>query len=91
MRLPGWAVAAVRALVGPGGGPWEEVWPDEAAFALPRDAVSDPMRAEDGCYIVKVLDIEPMPEDAILLRGMHQDLEAALRQRILEAAKVELL
>lgn len=63
----------------------------EAAFALPRDGLSDPVRIDSGYYLVRVLEIEPMPGDATLLQKLHTDLETQLRQRILDEAKLEIL
>ena len=63
----------------------------EAAFALDRGGISDPIRTAEGYYLVKVVDIEPMPRDEQLIESLHRVLQAQLRQRILEQAQIELL
>ena len=63
----------------------------QAAFALNRDDISEPIRTGEGYYLVKVVDIEPMPDDAHLIKSLRRVLEVQLRQRILEQAQIELL
>lgn len=59
-----------------------------AAFALADGAVSEPVQAEDGCYLVKVLAIEPdLDDDAIVLR-MREQLAEDFMRTLLESADI---
>lgn len=58
-----------------------------AAFALPRDGVSEPIQAEDGCYLIKVTDIEPEPsEEQIVERLREQHVDAWMQRLLTDAA-----
>ncbi|MFN7588268.1 MAG: peptidylprolyl isomerase [Planctomycetota bacterium] len=61
-----------------------------AAFALAKDAVSEPVRADDGCYLVKVLDVEPVPSDAELLRLLREQRSQALGSKMLADAAIQI-
>lgn len=61
-----------------------------AAWALAKDAVSEPVRADDGCYLVKVLDVEPMPSDADLLRQLRDHRAQALGAKLLADAALQI-
>ncbi|MBK8096885.1 MAG: peptidyl-prolyl cis-trans isomerase [Planctomycetes bacterium] len=57
-----------------------------AAFALPRDGVSEPIQAEDGCYLIKVTDVEPEPSDEqIVERLREQHVDALMKQLLVDA------
>jgi hypothetical protein len=60
-----------------------------AAFALPLDAVSSPLCADDGCYLVKVLDIDAEPTDDELLARWREWKAQELSQRLLDDAQIE--
>jgi hypothetical protein len=60
----------------------------DAVFALDRDQVSQPLQAEDGCYLFKVLDIEPDPSnDELIVRLREQRIEE-LTQELLDGARI---
>jgi hypothetical protein len=61
-----------------------------AAFALPPGEVSQPLRTDDGCFLVKVLDVETEPGDDVLLARMREAKALELRQKLLADAKLEL-
>jgi hypothetical protein len=60
-----------------------------AAFTLPHGEVSPPLRADEGCFLVKVLDVEPEPGDDVLLQRLRDEKALALRQQLLADAKLE--
>ncbi len=61
------------------------------AFALAKDQISDPIQTKDGIVLVKVLDIEPEPGEAVLLERMRAVLEDEYREATLAAARLEFL
>jgi hypothetical protein len=61
-----------------------------AAFALPAGEVSQPLRTDDGCFLVKVLDVEPEPTDDVLLARLRDAKALELKQKLLADAKLEL-
>lgn len=61
-----------------------------AAFALPLDGVSEPIRGEEGCYLLKVLEIEPEPSDAVLLQRLREQRAKELSQKLLTDAGVRI-
>jgi hypothetical protein len=63
----------------------------EAAFALAVDQVSQPIRADEGCFLVKVLEQEPMPDETVLLRRLRQLRGEELRQQLVRDAAVQQL
>jgi len=73
-RLPETVLATVFAA--------EDAAPD-------KGAVLGPIRADDGCYLVKVLDIEPAPDDAELLQRLRERRSTELGQEILADAAIE--
>lgn len=61
----------------------------EAAFKAAMGDIVGPVRADDGCYLVKVLDVEPaLPDEDLItrLRKVHSD---DLANRVLEEAAIE--
>ncbi len=60
-----------------------------AAWALPAGDVSMPLRNEEGCFLVKVLEVEPEPADAVLLSRLREWKAQDLSQRLLTDAKIE--
>ena len=63
----------------------------EAAFALAVDQVSQPIRADEGCFLVKVLEQEPMPDETVLLRRLRQLRGEELRQQLVRDAALQQL
>ncbi|MCK5944685.1 MAG: peptidylprolyl isomerase [Planctomycetes bacterium] len=63
----------------------------DAAFALGTAEVSMPLQDDNGCYLVTVLDKEPMPDDDELLRRLRVQRAQQFSERILEDAKVEIV
>lgn len=59
------------------------------AFAMPTGEVSAPIRAEQGVYLVKVLDTEPMPTDAQLLVALRDEHAETFGQQLLKDAAIE--
>ena len=60
-----------------------------AAWSLDPGAVSEPVRAADGCYLVKVLEIEPdLSDDALVDRMREQKIEALTTELLRTAAIV---
>lgn len=59
-----------------------------AAFGLDRDAVSAPIRCEDGVWVIKLLGIEPDPTDDELVVRMQEQLLDDLLQQILQDAAI---
>jgi hypothetical protein len=62
-----------------------------AAFALPPGEVSTPIRTDDGCFLVKVVDVEPVPADDVLLQRLREEKAIALRQQLLADSKLEIV
>lgn len=60
-----------------------------AAFALPVDGISEPLCADDGCYLVKVLDADAEPSDAELLARWRDWKAQELSQRLFDEARLE--
>jgi hypothetical protein len=63
----------------------------DAAWTLGKDEVSQPLRDRDGCFLVKVTDIEPDPTDEQLLARWREHRTQQLSQQILTDSKLELL
>lgn len=63
----------------------------EAAFTLPAGGVSEPLRGEDGVYLIKVVEIEPEPSDAVLLQRLRELRARELGNSLIRDAKVQLL
>ena len=61
-----------------------------AAWSLDLGAVSDPVRAADGCYLVKVLEIEPELSDDVLVDRMREQKIEALTAELLQKAAIVL-
>ncbi len=58
-----------------------------AAWDLARDAVSEPIRTDDGCYLVTVLEIEPsLADDELIDRRRDQLVETMTRDLLAQAA-----
>jgi len=62
-----------------------------AAFALPKGEVSMPVRTDEGCWIVKVVDVEPDPADPQLVDLLRAYRVQELRLRIVKDAAIELV
>lgn len=62
-----------------------------AAFVLPAGEVSMPIRAADGAFLVKTVEVEPMPGDDVLAQRLREHRLAELSQKLLDDAKVEIL
>lgn len=62
-----------------------------AAFALTPGDVSQPLRAEEGCWLVKVLAAEPEPTNAQLVDALRTYRGQELQQRILQDAAIEIV
>ena len=60
-----------------------------AAFALASGDCSAPVRAEDGCYLVKVLEVEPMPTDDFLVGELREYRAQQLSKKLLEDADIQ--
>jgi hypothetical protein len=60
-----------------------------AAFAMKMTDVSMPIRTKDGCYIITVLDREPMPSDQELISRMRILRGRTLSESVLENAKLQ--
>lgn len=61
-----------------------------AAFALANGACSEPLRDVDGCYLTKVLDVEPdLGDDQLVLR-LREYRAQELSQKLIRDAKVDL-
>lgn len=69
------------------GGPLPENVLD-AAFALDKGEITEPIRGEDGYYLVKVLDVEPEPTDAELADRLFERRVDELAQRLLREARI---
>lgn len=62
-----------------------------AAFALPKGEVSMPVRTEEGCWIVKVVDVEPDPTDTQLVELLRAYRVQELRARIVKDAAIDVV
>jgi len=60
-----------------------------AAFAMKMTDVSMPIRAKDGCYVITVLDHEPIPDDKELMRRLRILRGQELSEGILKNADVK--
>ncbi len=60
-----------------------------AAFALPASEVSMPLRTDEGCFLVKVLEAEGELDDAALLERLRESKARELRQQLLADANIE--
>jgi hypothetical protein len=61
-----------------------------AAFSLATGELSAPVQAEDGCYLVKVAEVEPEPSDEVLLQRLRECKASELQQQLVADAKIEL-
>lgn len=61
-----------------------------AAFALNLGEISVPIEADEGAYIVTVLDKEPMPADEALLEQLRAHRAAEWSENLLAEAQIEL-
>lgn len=59
-----------------------------AAFALPAGEVSMPVRADDGAFLVKAVEVEPVPGDEALAQRLREHRTLELSQKLLDDAKV---
>lgn len=60
-----------------------------AAFAMKMTDVSMPIRAKDGCYVITVLDHEPVPDDQELVRRLRILRGQQMSENILKNADVK--
>jgi parvulin-like peptidyl-prolyl isomerase len=60
-----------------------------AAFALASGECSAPVRGEEGVYLVKVLDVEPMPTDDFLVGELRAFRAQELSKKLLEDADIQ--
>ncbi|HEB52694.1 MAG TPA: hypothetical protein ENI87_05520 [bacterium] len=63
----------------------------QAAFALKLGEVSMPIRGQEGCYLVTVLDKQPMPSDQELLERLRALRTQQLSERLLRDANVRIV
>lgn len=63
----------------------------KAAFALGTAEVSQPLQDDNGCYLVTVLDKEPMPSDDELLRQLRVARGKQFSEAIIQDAAVEIV
>jgi parvulin-like peptidyl-prolyl isomerase len=61
----------------------------DAAFALPVGGLSEPIRAPQGCWLIKVLAAEPEPSDAELVQRMRDQIVDGMSQQIVKDAKIQ--
>ena len=61
----------------------------EAAFTAEAGVVTGPITAPDGCYLVKVLDVEPQLTDAQLIERMRREASDRLQRDILDGADLQ--
>lgn len=59
-----------------------------AAWALPLQGVSDVVRAEDGCYLVKVSGIEPDLDDEAIVQRMRESLVEEFTKDMMKRADI---
>jgi hypothetical protein len=62
-----------------------------AAFALAEGAVSAPITASDGVYLVKVVTIEPEPTDDQLIERMREQRIDGMTRQLLTDAAIEMV
>lgn len=62
-----------------------------AAFALRAGDVSPPVRTDDGCWLVKVVEADPDPTNAQLVDALRTWHGQALQKRILDDAAIEIV
>lgn len=62
-----------------------------AAFALDVGEVSPPVRTEEGCYLVKALDVDPVPADHRLIEQLRRYKAIGLQQQLLREAAIEMV
>ncbi|HEX6810208.1 MAG TPA: peptidylprolyl isomerase [Planctomycetota bacterium] len=60
-----------------------------AAWALTQGECSAPVRAEEGCYLVKVLEVEPIPSDEYLIGELRSYRAQELSKQVLEDAHMQ--
>lgn len=60
-----------------------------AAFAMKMTDVSMPIRTKDGCYIITVLDREPMPSDEEMINRLRIVRARTMSEDILEKAELK--
>lgn len=61
-----------------------------AAFAMQEGELSQPIRAEEGVHLVKVLEVEPVPPDAVVMARLREQRIDELTRTIFEQAKLEI-
>lgn len=62
-----------------------------AAFALDEGAVSQPVRTEEGVFLVKVVTVEPDPSDDELLGRLRAFRTQEMTKQILDDAAIEMV
>lgn len=60
-----------------------------AAFATAEGDVSQPLRDKDGCYLVKVLEIEPELDEVMLLRRLRERHANELKAQVLRGIELQ--
>jgi hypothetical protein len=60
-----------------------------AGFALAANEVSQPIQVPEGCWLVKVLAIEPEPSDAELVQRMRDQIVRGMTLQIVKDAKIQ--
>ena len=63
----------------------------KAAFALGAAEVSQPLQDDNGCYLVTVLDKEPMPGDDELVRQLRVARGKQFSEAIIQGAAIEIV
>ena len=63
----------------------------KAAFALGIAEVSMPLQDDNGCYLVTVLDKEPMPGDDELVRQLRVARGKQFSEAIIQGAAIEIV
>ena len=63
----------------------------KAAFALGTAEVSMPLQDDNGCYLVTVLDKEPMPADDELVRQLRVARGKQFSEAIIQSAAIEIV
>ncbi|MEY3161549.1 MAG: hypothetical protein RIT25_1540 [Planctomycetota bacterium] len=61
-----------------------------AAFGMEEGELSQPIRAAEGVHLVKVLAIEPVPSDAVVMARLREQRIDDLTRTIFETAKLEI-
>jgi parvulin-like peptidyl-prolyl isomerase len=62
----------------------------DAAFGLESGALSEPVRASGGWWLVRVADVEAAPGDEVVLQRMRDAAILALRRRLIVECKLEM-